>query len=52
MPKDDSEITVTKSETSKTSITFGTERRAFWKAVTGCWSKCKRKSKRERSNTA
>lgn len=51
MSKDGTENTMTKSETSKTTITFGTERRAFWKAVTGCWSKCKKKS-RQRQDSA
>ena len=40
-------MALSKSETSKSAITWGTERRAFWKIVTGCWAKCRRKKKKK-----
>ena len=40
-------MTLSKSETSKSAITWGTERKAFWKIVTGCWAKCRRKKKKK-----
>ena len=40
-------MTLSKSETSKSAITWGTERKAFWKIVTGCWAKCRRKKKKQ-----
>ena len=42
-------MTLSKSETSKSAITWGTERKAFWKIVTGCWAKCRRKKKKNKS---
>ena len=42
-------MTLSKSETSKSAVTWGTERRAFWKIVTGCWAKCKKKKKKPSS---
>ena len=41
-------MTLSKSETSKSAITWGTERKAFWKIVTGCWAKCRRKKKKKK----
>ena len=45
-------MTLSKSETSKSAITWGTERKAFWKIVTGCWSKCRRKKKKKKQQTS
>ena len=42
-------MTLSKSETSKSAITWGTERKAFWKIVTGCWAKCRKKKKKPSS---
>ena len=42
-------MTLSKSETSKSAITWGTERKAFWKIVTGCWAKCRRKKKKKKT---